>query len=80
VHLETRPEERSEETDPFEMIHVQVREKDVDRVPVSLHQRAPERTETRAGVQDDQRSIAGIERQARRVPAVSLRVLARRRE
>src|SRR6185369_10422592 len=71
--------ERSEESEPLDVIEVQVREHHVD-APQGALERAPERTDASARVEDEHRPLRAAHLDTRSVAAVARRVRSRRRD
>ena len=79
VHLEIGSEQRTEEPEPLQVVHVQMGQEDVQHreAVVGVHRR-PERPHARPGVEHERLTAFETHFEARRVAAVANRVGARR--
>src|SRR5438309_462161 len=67
VHLRLGVEDRREEPDSLDVVEVEMREAEVDRTGAVLDEPAAERTDARAGVQDDAGAVVAFDLDARGV-------------
>src|SRR5262245_63740806 len=79
MYFDVRIEERREEAEPLDVVHVKMGQEQVDTADRG-RERATERTDAGARVQDDHGAVVTAHLDAGRVAAVARRVRSGRRE